>query len=577
MSDDDDDRTRVVTQPSSLRPDEAPTIFAGSSLPAGFVLGDFQIEKVIGVGGFSIVYLARDRQLHRHVALKEYMPGPLAMRSSDYGITVKSDRLRETFSLGLRSFVNEARILARFDHPALVKVLRYWEDHGTAYMAMPFYEGVTLKQAMQQPGFEPTQAWLASILTPLFDAIELLHSANCFHRDIAPDNILVLQNGAPLLLDFGAARHVIGDMTQALTAILKPGYAPIEQYAETASIRQGPWTDIYAVSAVLYWAVTGRVPPPSVGRMMNDELRPVTDGARPGFSDRFLQGIQAGLAIKPQERPQSIAQFRALLDVAVLERPPTLRMPLAPAAAELPTAPVPVAAPPKMGRAPRRGIRAHLTYAGFALAVMAVVTILSASGLWRLLGLTGTEVEGPKRPPAAGASAARPGPTIAPVLPASEAGSRITGSAIESVNSGPVAPEVKTPALVIEAGRAVVGPAPASAPLPARATEPQAAPAKASLPATTPSNGVALAKPLPVTKEPPPAQFGSATNPADAAAAPKPRSPQRQPPVGATIGPAHAAKPTATPECADLLQRLSIGEDTPELRARLESGHCAGR
>jgi serine/threonine protein kinase len=309
----DDARTRGATRPAVGAGANEATAAGGNALPLGYVLGDFEIESIIGEGGFSIVYLARDRQLGRRAALKEYIPGGLATRLPDFRITVRSERLRETFEAGLRSFVNEARILAHFDHPALVKVFRFWEERGTAYMAMPYYEGSTLKQALQGSRTAPAEAWLRSIFDPLFDAIELLHGENCFHRDIAPDNIMILRGGDPMLLDFGAARRVIGDMTQALTAILKPGYAPIEQYAETTSIRQGPWTDIYAIAAVLYWAVTGRVPSPSVGRLMNDDLRPVADVALPGYSDRFLAGIQAGLAIRPQDRPQSISEFRHLL------------------------------------------------------------------------------------------------------------------------------------------------------------------------------------------------------------------------------------------------------------------------
>ncbi|HEU0200031.1 MAG TPA: protein kinase [Burkholderiaceae bacterium] len=289
---------------------------SSNTLPVGFQLAEFRIERVIGEGGFGIVYLAHDTQLQRQVAVKEYMPSALAARGDSLAIAVKSERYRETFDAGLRSFVNEARLLAQFDHPALVKVYRFWEERGTAYMVMPYYEGPTLKDWRRaQPG-PPPEPWLRTLLAALFDALELLHSRNCFHRDIAPDNILLLEDERglrPLLLDFGAARRIIGDMTQALTVILKPGYAPVEQYADVSSMKQGPWTDIYALSAVLYFVAVGRPPPPAVGRMMADDFTPAQQLAGSIYSPRLLAAIDAGLLVKPEQRPQNIAAFRQLV------------------------------------------------------------------------------------------------------------------------------------------------------------------------------------------------------------------------------------------------------------------------
>ena len=144
----------------------------------------------------------------------------------------------------MKSFINEARLLAQFDHASLLKVYRFWEGNGTAYMVMPFLEGATLRDTVRGFAEPPGEAWIVALLAPLFDALAMLHAAQCYHRDIAPDNILLLADGGrPLLLDFGAARRVIGEATQALTAILKPGYAPVEQYAEIPGLKQGPWTE----------------------------------------------------------------------------------------------------------------------------------------------------------------------------------------------------------------------------------------------------------------------------------------------------------------------------------------------
>ncbi len=310
---------------------DATTRAHGNALPPGTRVQEFQIEGLVGEGGFSVVYRAHDTLLGRTIALKEYMPASLAMRSGERRVVPRTERLRATFELGLRSFVNEARLLASFDHPALVKVYRFWEDNGTAYLVMPLYHGPTLREWLAlEGGRAGDEGALLHLLHPLLDALEVMHAQQCYHRDIAPDNILLLEgdgrdgrDGAatrfdtprlrPLLLDFGAARRVIGGATQALTVILKPGYAPIEQYAETPQARQGPWTDIYALCATLYDAVTGRVPEPSVGRLMHDGLEPASVAAHGMYSRALLAAIDRGMAVKPSDRPQSVQALRALL------------------------------------------------------------------------------------------------------------------------------------------------------------------------------------------------------------------------------------------------------------------------
>ncbi|MBS1172285.1 MAG: serine/threonine protein kinase, partial [Proteobacteria bacterium] len=311
----DNDRTILEPpRPAAIDDDH------GNALPVGTRLGEFEITGLVGEGGFGIVYLAYDHSLQRTVALKEYMPSALAARTQGMTVSVRSQRHAETFNAGLKSFVNEARLLAQFDHPSLVKVYRFWEANGTAYMVMPFYEGDTLKQALKGMAEPPREEWLKSLLAQLLEALDILHQGNCFHRDVAPDNILILKDGRPLLLDFGAARRVIGDMTQALTVILKPGYAPLEQYAEVPHMKQGAWTDIYALSAVVYYAIMGKAPTPSVGRMMNDTLVPLAQAAAGRYSEAFLRGIDRGLSVKPEDRPQSVAELRDVLDLGSVQR-----------------------------------------------------------------------------------------------------------------------------------------------------------------------------------------------------------------------------------------------------------------
>ena len=307
-------RDQVDSGSERRRAGAAAELQPSHTLPLGTRLRDYEITSLIGEGGFGIVYLAWDHSLQRRVAIKEYMPASMAARvNGSSAIVVKSERHLDTFRAGLKSFVNEARLLARFDHPSLVKVYRFWEENGTAYMVMPYYEGPTLKAALAQLGRAPTEPELRAWLKPLLDALAVMHAAQCYHRDISPDNILLTPRG-PLLLDFGAARRVIGDMTHAITVVLKPGYAPIEQYGDVATMAQGAWTDLYALACVVYYAIAGKTPTSSVERLMDDRVEPLAAFAAGRYSDAFLRAIDAALAVRPADRPQTERQFRALLD-----------------------------------------------------------------------------------------------------------------------------------------------------------------------------------------------------------------------------------------------------------------------
>ncbi|MFM8901039.1 MAG: protein kinase domain-containing protein [Burkholderiales bacterium] len=285
---------------------------SGKSLPPGTQVREYRLQGVLGEGGFGIVYRAHDSGLDRTVAIKEYMPSVLASRGAAQQIQVHPEH-REAFDAGLRSFINEARLLAKFSHPALVHVYRFFEENGTAYMVMRHYEGQTFRAFLAEQSSGIDEAWLSAMLGPILDGLEMLHAADCFHRDIAPDNVFLRTTGMPVLLDFGAARRIIGDMTQALTTMLKPGYAPIEQYADDGAAPQGAWTDIYQLGALLYRAITGKVPATSVARMINDPIRMLTPNQYPGYSARFLRGVHQALSVRPEDRPQSIAEFKSLL------------------------------------------------------------------------------------------------------------------------------------------------------------------------------------------------------------------------------------------------------------------------
>jgi serine/threonine protein kinase len=324
-------RTTSVTLPDSNTNRDMRT--GGNELPAGMRLSEFEIVRLIGKGGFGIVYLAYDHSLGRHVALKEYLPSSMAFRDGTGNVRVTSPHYTETFNAGMKSFINEARLLARFDSAALVKVHRFWEANGTAYMVMPFYEGSTLKQAYQERKVVPDEPWLRTLLADLLDAIETIHQAYCLHRDIAPDNILLRMDGRPLLLDFGAARHVIGDMTHDLTAIVKPGFAPLEQYADIPGLKQGPWTDVYALGAVIYYLIAGKAPPVAVARSVNDEMLPARKFGKGRYSESFLGVIDHALAVRPEQRIQSVPALRQALaseDETRLHPPRTPTQPVEP-------------------------------------------------------------------------------------------------------------------------------------------------------------------------------------------------------------------------------------------------------
>ncbi|WP_038796413.1 serine/threonine protein kinase, partial [Burkholderia mallei] len=295
--------------------------FAVRPLPLGHRLGELQLDEVLGVGGFGIVYRAFDRTLRRAVAIKEYMPSMLATRGGDYTVSLRSVRFAQAFDAGRSAFLNEARLLAQFDHPGLVKVLHFWESHGTAYMVMPFYEGRTLKQLLDG-GAQIGETQLRHIVAALLDT---LHRAQCFHRDIALDNILIRPDGNPILLDFGAARKRIGDLVDDSAMMIKPGYAPIEQYTDDPAFSQGPWTDLYALGAVMHAMVTGELPPAAVVRSIQDTYRPLAAReltAREPYSPAFLAAIDHALQLKIADRPESVAEFAAELGLREFDRPP---------------------------------------------------------------------------------------------------------------------------------------------------------------------------------------------------------------------------------------------------------------
>ncbi|MBV8416668.1 MAG: SUMF1/EgtB/PvdO family nonheme iron enzyme [Verrucomicrobia bacterium] len=280
------------------------------ALPVGFQFDEYRIVRVLGQGGFGITYLAYDTRLAISVAIKEMLPRDYATRTEGFEIIPKSPSDRQKFAWAKQRFIEEARILARLSHANIVRVLRFLERHGTAYMVMEFVRGQNFLEWMRTHP-KPTEQQLKSILVPLLDGLGYLHREGVLHRDISPENILITEQGRPMLLDFGSARATV-DRHSALTGVVRPGYSPIEQYQTVEP--QGPFTDLYALAGVTIHAITGRVPPLSMDRLGNlDPFETLKQRYRGRYHETFLNALEAAFAVRPRDRLQSAAEWRRLL------------------------------------------------------------------------------------------------------------------------------------------------------------------------------------------------------------------------------------------------------------------------
>lgn len=287
-------------------------------LTPGTVLDHYRIERLIGAGGFGVTYEATDLGLGATIAIKEYFPTDLASRETDASVHPISSRHVQDFDWGRGRFLDEARSLAMFKHPNIVEVYRYFEANETAYMVMRFEQGQSMEHWLRGLQRLPTQDELDRITLPMLDALETMHAANLLHRDVAPDNIIVRPNGTPVLLDFGASRQTLSAQTHALTGIFKQGYSPQEQYATDGKF-QGPWSDLYALGATLFRAVTGTPPDEATSRGLHDTLPSVMAAAKGDYRKGFLNAIDQCLKTRPAERPQTVREARALFMATVVQ------------------------------------------------------------------------------------------------------------------------------------------------------------------------------------------------------------------------------------------------------------------
>ncbi len=281
-----------------------------NALPLDSSLLEYRLEGVLGAGGFGITYLARDTHLDKQVAIKEYLPTDLAMRALDGSVVPVATEHEHDYHWGLERFIQEARTLARFSHPHIVRVNRYFEANGTGYMVMDYEKGESLNQRLRRAP-APDEKQLCAILAPLLEGLQAVHEAGFLHRDIKPSNLFLRETGGPVLLDFGAARAAVSGATRSMTAVLTPGYAPLEQYASNA--RQGPWSDLYSLAAVLYRAIVGESPPDAVSRLKEDRIPQALAAATPRVSAPLLQAVGWALAVDEKRRPQSVSEWRRAL------------------------------------------------------------------------------------------------------------------------------------------------------------------------------------------------------------------------------------------------------------------------
>ena len=296
------------------------------ALPEGYRLHWYEIDSILGQGGFGITYLARDSNLEQLVAIKEFLPSDLAVRTQDSAVQPLSGDHTDTYGWGLNRFLTEARTLAKFRHPNIVRVMSVFEANNTAYMVMEYERGESFENMLKFKQVDGEQS-LKNILLPLLDGLELVHDAGFIHRDIKPSNVYLRDDGVPVLLDFGSARLALGVETRTLTSLVSPGYAPFEQYNATReSDKQGPWTDIYALGATMYRAVTGKGPVDAAARAnllldeQRDPFRPCAQMELEDFSQDFLQAIDRALAFPPGDRPQSVAAWRQLVTAGAVDR-----------------------------------------------------------------------------------------------------------------------------------------------------------------------------------------------------------------------------------------------------------------
>jgi serine/threonine protein kinase len=294
---------------------------ANQPLPEGFRLDEYRILRVLASGGFSFVYLAHDAN-EAPVAIKEFLPASLALRSAGQATPAVPEENLATFRFGMKSFFEEGRALASLSHPNIVRVLNFFRANDTVYMVMRYERGRTLQEHIQARKGALREEWLRRSFASLLNGLREVHSNRLLHLDIKPANIYLRNDGTPVLLDFGAARQTLTAEAIRLPPMYTPGFASPEHYGahmQRAASPLGPWSDVYSVGACLYACLAAASPPPADHRLKEDELVPARRAWDGKYSNELLDTIDWCLRLDHLQRPQSVfALQKALLG----EKPP---------------------------------------------------------------------------------------------------------------------------------------------------------------------------------------------------------------------------------------------------------------
>jgi serine/threonine protein kinase len=425
------------------------------ALAKGIRLSQYEMIGILGAGGFGITYMARDTTLDTLVAIKEYLPGDFAVRQDDSQVTAKSSTSKGDFDWGLSRFLDEARVLAKFRHPNIVHVNQIFEANNTAYIVMEYAKGESLDDLLKRVGPISEQQTI-DILFPIMDGLKRVHELGFLHRDIKPANIIIRDEGGAVLIDFGAARQAMETKSRAITSIVTEGFAPLEQYDATGN--QGAWTDIYALGGLAYMCLTGKKPAAATSRLRTDPVVPLAIAANGRVSPAFAAAIDSALGVFENQRPQSIAEFVALISGAAPPRanPPyaddatrmldaTRAMRPDSAKADRATSPIPDTPAPQPRETPASPPASRMRPV-FLGAAAAVVLVIAAGGWFYRQNATVSRPElneAGKADVAAAqlpAQSPAPGPAVAPAAPSSPTEQPPSRPNVATGSTGPVVP-----------------------------------------------------------------------------------------------------------------------------------------
>ncbi|MEW8438536.1 MAG: SUMF1/EgtB/PvdO family nonheme iron enzyme [Candidatus Thiodiazotropha taylori] len=332
------------------------------ALRSGTRLEQYELRSVLGTGGFGITYLGWDTRLDGPVAIKEYLPVECAWRTEGSRVVARTGNDQDNFDFGKQRFLEEARTLNRFSEPNIIRVRTFLEANDTAYMVMDYEEGEPLSALLEREG-NLDEATLKNLMIPILDGLRAVHREQFLHRDIKPGNIYLRSEGSPVLLDFGAARQALGEHSRSMTGIVTAGYAPFEQYSSRG--KQGPWTDLYAIGATMYRAISGHPPVESservaaVGEGDPDPLVPATEVGKGRYSEPLLSSIDWMLSLAAKDRPQSVEAVLERLLGSTAKQPQAVTVP-APKSTET-DPPLSEATNPKKSRASPIGVAVILS------------------------------------------------------------------------------------------------------------------------------------------------------------------------------------------------------------------------